>query len=313
MEQVLDGLKRHIFRGINTTTPLTADLASGSDTLQVRATTRFNPGDEVLLRRPAKGNESGGKYEHPANLAVAAIIDETHLQLNRAVQTDWLMADAPVLTKMIDGQFIQGIYLGDPENISQYPAIVLNGMSQESAEWMTFDSVKTTFNVEIGIYVLDSTQEAGYRFLLKMAKMVAKSLTEHIFPLANDFDVVQVTQNVSADSPIIHVSDTSSFCLGYPILIEDQFKTVEHKVNAIDPVANTITVYGPQVGLAFQLSDAPVVIKPNRFIYNSYPRRIDFGKIHKGTLLKAAVIDWFGDEEVLNAAGGGGWSDPNIR
>jgi hypothetical protein len=46
----------------------------------------------------------------------------------------------------------------------------------------------------------------------------------------------------------------------------------------------------------FKASDTSIII-PHRFIFNSWPATIEYGKIHKGELLKASVIRWFAEEE----------------
>ena len=48
----------------------------------------------------------------------------------------------------------------------------------------------------------------------------------------------------------------------------------------------------------FAVSNTSVAI-PKRFIFNSWPMNIEYGKIHKGELLKASVIRWFGEEEEM--------------
>jgi hypothetical protein len=63
----------------------------------------------------------------------------------------------------------------------------------------------------------------------------------------------------------------------------------------------------------YSASDSPIVILVKRFIFNSWPKQVELGKIHQGTLLKAATISWFGWEEIISPLGGGGWSEPTLK
>lgn len=317
MQQVLDGLRRYISRWARTTTPLISDCLATSDIVTVRTTRRFDKNSEVMLRRVAKAGEEQAKYEWYDDLKVIEVIDDTHLQLSRPVQFNWLVEDGATLAKCMYGQFLQGIYIGDPENISHFPAVTVNGLS-ETSEWLTIDSTKDTYNVEIGVFVQDTTQENGYRFLMQMAKLIKYGLSQNIFPLVNDYATTGMTADVLAGTKTVYVQDASLFCPAQMVLLEDQHKTAEHRVKEVFTAGNYIELLN-NVEDTYYASDGPIVIVPNRFIMNSYPKTIQYGKIHKGTLLKAAVIEWFGEEEVHQNTRRGGmlnsgsWTDTQIR
>jgi hypothetical protein len=302
MEAVVDSLRRIISRWTKTATPLLSDIAAGDDTLHVRTSKRFRKNDEVMLRGPTQ-------YEKH-RLRVQEVLDNNHIQLSEPLLFPWRVDDGAVLVKSFNGMFVQGVYVGDPENIPRFPAITINGISQDS-EWMTIDSVKDTFNVEIGIFVEDSTQEAGQRFLWRLTKLVRASLSNNLFPLVNDYDTTTVTADINLGDYFVKVADSGIFCVGDVMLIEDQYKTIENRIEEIVD-ETTIKLQHGMVG-AFDAADDPAAIHIRRFIFNSYPKSVNFGKITKGTLLKAGVIEWFGWEEVQNPTEGGGWSDTQLR
>jgi hypothetical protein len=94
------------------------------------------------------------------------------------------------------------------------------------------------------------------------------------------------------------------------LLIENQYQAIEHRVaQVID--ATTIEL-NLQMPVGFTVADGTQVIHVKRFIFNSYPKSINYGKTSKGTLLKAAVIDWFGWECEVPPGGGQGWTDPQL-
>ena len=63
--------------------------------------------------------------------------------------------------------------------------------------------------------------------------------------------------------------------------------------------ATTLEISEPGVCNDWLVSNNTQVIGVRRHIYNSWPHRIDYGKIFKGTMLKAATIDWFAWEEEI--------------
>ena len=72
--------------------------------------------------------------------------------------------------------------------------------------------------------------------------------------------------------------------------------------------STTIQIMTPS-NFYFPMNDTKVII-PHRFIFNSWPSEVTPGKIHKGTLLKAAVISFFCEETEQQIQGG--FSDPQL-
>jgi hypothetical protein len=305
MEEVLDSLRRIIGHWTRTITPLAVDAHIGDDILTVRNTIRFAVGDEIIVRGPTK-------YEKPPQFTISDIIDDTHFQVSSPIALKtWTVAEGSIVQKLIHGNKVEGIYIGDPENIPEFPAITINGISEETPEWLTLDSVKDVFNVEIMILVEDSTQEEGYRFLLRMAKLVKFALMNNLFPLVNDYATTAITADVQTGDTYIKVADSSVFACGNVILLEDMFKSREARVAQV--IDSTTLLLNGAMPATFMVSDGAIVIQVRRFIFNSYPKAINYGKIHKGTLLKAAVLDWYGWEEVFPPGYGDGWVDPQLH
>jgi hypothetical protein len=105
-------------------------------------------------------------------------------------------------------------------------------------------------------------------------------------------------------SGLINVDDVTLFEKGSRILIEDKWKVAEFVVSSVvtqnDDSSGIIQIKGNSC-YNFLVSDNTQIIKLERFIFNSWPTNIDYGKIFKGTMLKAATIDWFAwEEEIQN-------------
>lgn len=306
MEQVVDSLRRIIGKWTKPSVPLIANANIGDEVLQVKATNRFKVNDEIVLV------DSLRTYEKPSQFRVTEVIDKNHIRVSSPISLKvWRVSDTAVVQKLIDGSRIEGIYVGDPENIPKLPAITINPISEEVPEWMTMDSVKTVYNIEVGIFVEDSTQEEGSRLLWRLTKLVKFALMNNIFPLVNDYQTTALTQNASVGDGTIAVADSSLFTCGNVILLDNNYISREIRVESI--VDDTHITVTPLLANNWLVADDTQVILVNRFIMNSFPRNIQFGKIHKGTLMKAAVIDWFGWEEVIPPRGGDGWGDPQIH
>lgn len=293
MEEVLDSVRRIIHKWVNTTTRLLTDVSRGDTVLCVRNARRFTIGDQVMLK-----NDS--VYE--TGLIVSEIDTINHyVTLTTGILNDWTVAENTVLIKTIYEQFVQGIYIGDPQVIPLYPAITVNGISRNS-EWFTLESTKERYQIEINVFVKASTHEQGYRFLLNMADEIQRGLKYNIMPLVNDYDITSLAADVTAGDFDIRITDRSLVNNYRRIILEDSTESQENWVTywyteTEDPAQTAIRLKDC-VPFDFAV-DGTSVIVPKRFIFNSWPKDVQYGTIHKGELLKAAKISWFAEEEEM--------------
>lgn len=286
--EILDSVRRIIERWVNTYAILKSDASPGDTVLNVRSTVRFERNDEILLTNDTV-------YE--TGLYIKSIVDDTHIELKTPINFDWAVSDNAMVKKAIYGQIVQGVYLGDPSVIPQYPAITV-APDTRSSEWLTLESTKERYALTINIYVLDSTDEGSNRFLYKMTDIVQEGLKRNIFPLVNDYNVTAITQNASAGDFILKVADSDAVkttCAR--VRIEDPFKSEETAVTEIID-SNTIRL-ARCLFFDYDILDNPIIISPERLIFNSWPESIDYKKIQKDSLLKAATISWFAEEEEI--------------
>ncbi len=293
MEEVIDGVRRIIHNWVNTTSRIQSNLDRGDILISVANASRFAPGDQVMLK-------NNSVYE--TGLVVDSVNYLTNcVTLSSGILNDWTTAENAVLIKTIYEQFVQGIYFGEPDVIPRYPAITVNGVSRNS-EWLTIESTKEKYQLEIGVYVQASTHEKGDRFLKNLADTIQLGLKRNILPLVADYDVTSLAENVDACDTTIRVTDRSLFNHNRRIILEDDLESTENWVTGWfdeteDPAQNALQL-ADSVPYSFLAADTTVIV-PKRFIYNSWPSDIDYGLIHKGELLKAAKISWFAEEEEL--------------
>jgi len=291
MAEVLDGVRRIIHKWVNTTSRTQTDLVRGDTLITLANASRYQVGDQVMLK-------NNTVYE--TSLVVSEVNYDTNcVTLSTPILNNWTMAENTVLVKTIDEQFVQGIYIGEPDVIPRYPAITVNGVSRNS-EWLTLESTKERYQVEIGVYVQASTHERGYRFLMNLADTIQLGLKRNITPVISDYDITSLVEDVTACDTTIRVADRSLFNHYRRIILEDDLESTENIVTGWfneteDPQQNALQLHD-SIPYSF-LSDDTSVIVPKRFIYNSWPSDITYGDIHKGELLKGAKISWFAEEE----------------
>jgi len=287
MQEVLDSVRRIIWKWVNTITPLVSDINIGDKTIFVKNVRRFQTGDQIMVK-------DASVYE--VGLVIEEIdCDAQTLTVTTPFLNKWVVSPQTTIIKTIGNQFVQGIYIGDPDVIVRYPAITVNGTSR-SSEWMTLESTKERYDIEIGVFVQDSTHEEGYRFLMALTDTIQLGLKRNVIPIV--FDNIKITtlkENYVSNDPNIVVNDQSFFEPYHRIFIEDPYQYVETWTDVVYNDDETIKLKWP-LDLNFA-ADETYVSFPTRFIFNSWPATINYGKVHKGELLKASTISWFAEEE----------------
>ena len=293
MEEILDSVRRIVFKWVNTTSRIVSDVTRGDTTICVKNASRFSIGDAIML----KNNEV---YE--TGLVVSDVDNQSGtITVATSILNNWTVSDGAVVIKTIYEQFVQGIYIGEPEVIPMFPAITVNGVSRNS-QWLTLESTKERFEIEIGVLVKASTHEDGYRFLLNITDEIQAGLKRNIIPLVNDYDIISLTQNITAGDTTIWVDDRDKLNDYRRIIIEDEYESQENWVTYLynsteDPTEQSAKLHSP-VCWNFDSTETSIIV-PKRFVYNSWPADIQYGTIHKGELLKAATIRWFAEEEEM--------------
>ena len=293
MAEILDSVRRIIYKWVNTSTRINAEVSRGDTIICVRDSRRFTAGDQVMLKNSTV-------YE------TALIVDSVDtlaalITLTTPVLNDWTIAENTVLIKTINEQFVQGIYIGDPDVITRFPAITVNGISRTS-EWLTLESTKERYQIEVTVYVKGSTHEESYRFCMAMTDEIQKGLKYNIMPLVNDYNLTSLSQDITAGDLTIYVNNRSLLENSTRIIIEDPYETQETwgisiYDNEEDPSQQAVKL-SECAEFDFSASDTTIII-PSKHIFNSWPDSIQYGSIHKGELLKAAKISWFAEEEEM--------------
>ena len=296
MLDILDGIRRVISKWVNTQSRITADIANDPDVtigalVTVENTKRFCVGDNIFI---------GNGDELEKNLTIEKVESNTTLRLTTDVEniTKWNgeYGDGNVVViKAIHDHFVRGIHIGDPDVIPRFPAITVNGIGDES-EWATLRVTKEKYDIEINTFVPASSHEDGYRFLLEITGVIKKGLKRNFHLVMNNFRFIELLQPISEGDTVIYVADRDTLLENEYLILEDTYDVSLHFIltgyEDSDPTA--IHLQSP-VCFDFEVSDTQIMV-PNKYIHNSWPTRVDYGKIHKGELLKASTISFFAEE-----------------
>lgn len=300
MIDVLESVRRTIYRWINTTAILTEDALYNTDVIKVNSSIRFRAGDEVALHDGTNG-EPG--------LRIKEVVDRNTIILESPIKviTGWRVSSNAMLTKTYGGQFVQAVYIGEPDVIPRYPAITILGQNR-SSEWYTLGTTKEKYNIQIVVYAETNNHESSYRTVMQIAEIIQLGLKKNIFPLVGLYDTTSLIADVNAEDEFIKVADSSKFACEDKIVIENIYQAEELRVSSI-PDSTTLQVF-PNPHFPYKVNEQTKIIKLTRFIYNSWPSDVNYGFKYKGTLLHAASITWFGEEMEVQTRHG--WSDPQL-
>lgn len=291
MAEILDSVRRIIYKWVNTSSRINLNVTRGDIVISVADARRFTTGDQVMLKNSTV-------YE--TGLIVDSVDTDAHLvTLTTSVLNDWTIAENTVLIKTINEQFVQGIYIGDPDVISRFPAITVNGVSR-SSEWLTLESTKERYEIEVTVYVKESTHEEGYRFLMDITDEIQKGLKRNIMPLVSEYNLTSLARDITQGDLTIYVDDRSLFESNARIIIEDPYETQEVWVSTgwdeEDDPSQQAARLSDCAEYDFSASNTTIIV-PTRHVFNSWPSDVQYGSIHKGELLKASKISWFAEEE----------------
>lgn len=302
MLDVLESVRRIVYRWVNTQSPLVTNANPGDSIITVESTKRWQAGDELALVQ----------YDnrvHQPRLYVADILDNNRIQLRSPIRGSrvWETADNTVIRKTFDSQFFEGVFIGEPDVIAKYPAITIMGETRQS-EWMTLGTTKERYNLQLTVYTKQDSNERAYRSLLKMTETIERGLKNNIFPLIGPYNLSNLTADYLQGDTYIKVADSSVFQEGQSVVIENTHRAEESAVQCIVD-DTTLKLHLPYRN-SYSPDDDTKIIGLTRFIFNSWPALINYGHIHKGSFLHAATIEWFAEEQEIQEQGG--WLDPQL-
>lgn len=274
---------------------LTSEASQGSTSISITSTRRFNVGDKIAL--------IDQRTMDAEVLLISDIPDQRTLTFSTGLLGTYPVTGnsdtTSVVRKIIGAEtgteaFIQSIYLGDPTVISHYPAITID-MKTRSSEWMTIESTKETYNIDITIYITAADYGSQYEMMHSYVNAIEQALFRSFYPLVDPYFGGTLAEDVSYDDYLIKVTDPDTFtCHGDWLWLESLDYLKFNRINRY--LGNGVYELLRKVGQEFSAGDS--VISPKRHIFNTLPESTRFGTVMKETMLKAAIIGVTAQEEV---------------
>ena len=291
MLQLQEAIKKIIERYIVNLVPFSDAVAASSTTIPILSSGRFKLCDQVVIYSQARLDATGEAEIR----TISCIPDRNTIELDEGL-LDAYPAGTSFVQKLVGGNFVQAIYLGEPAKISHYPAITINA-TEKSNEWFTLSSTSETFQIDITIFTEAADYEASYRLMHIYAKQIETALFRSLYPLAEPYDTAILAQAVTPTDTIIQITDFQDLVnhlTGY-LFLESWDNLRSNRIKRI--ISSGVFELAMPVGGDFAAGDT--VIQPGRHFYNAFPRGIKFGTINQeSTVFKAAVISYMAQEEV---------------
>ena len=283
VEQVLKHIGRTVNRWLRTSVRLKEDTVVGSNIIKVISTRRFVKGDEIIIRDSVKGETAN---------TIDEVLDLETIRLTSNVQNVWNSSDNVLVEKTFNQTFLQAIYYGDISAAPKFPCVVIKAVDS-SSEWMALQITKEKYNVEISVYVEDSSAEEGYFWMIRAATAIQTGLKKNINCLVGPYRVKSLTANIDVNDYFIKINSTQDLFTPAIAYLEDKWSMQEIHIHSVID-SDTLKLQHP-VPIPFD-KDESVVIFMDRWFFNSFPSGINYGKLFKGTMLKSATISWFCEE-----------------
>ncbi len=288
MINLLEAIKTTIERFIVGRIAITTNLLTGDTQITVTSTRRFKLNDRLaILNKP-----------QPDQPTTAEIKQITCIPDNRTIIIDEpLSRDYPLITSAIEkthyGSFLDGIYLGNPQSLPNYPAITIELESKQN-EPLTLENTTETYNVLITVYSLASDFESQYKTMLHYASEIEHSLFRTMHPLVQPYRALTLAENVEPTDSLIRITEDCHLPRNTILFLESVDNTRQVRVK--DNLGNNIVQLTEPTGNSFAVNDS--VIQPGRWFYVTYCEQINVGTINSTDgVLKMAQLRYICKEE----------------
>ena len=289
---IADAYRKIIARFIVNERKITSAVATGDVVIAVESARRFQVGEKIVL---IDKNLSANNTYLSEVATIYDIPDNYHLVLESGAignyQPDSLIRKILGAEQGVE-DFIKGIYVGKPNNITHYPAITVDVKSR-SSDWFTLNSTKETYSIEIALYCSGADYEQQYRMMHAFVDKVESALFRSFYPLVEPYWQFTLAEDVSMNDSIIKIDQDALFC-GAMIFFESIDYLAFNRIE--ENKGNGVYRLRMPVGLDFSAGDH--VIIPRRHIFNTLPEGTQYGITPTG-MLKTAVITLRCEEEVL--------------
>lgn len=288
--EIQRAIKRIIEKFIANQIEVTSDIFAGDETIHVSNNRRLQRGDEIVVYNRDNPNSAEAFCVSELPNRTSIVISQPTLQHYSSNKT--------VLQKLVgyqglnhteDPEFLHGIYIGEPTVIPMFPAITIDAKSRNT-EWMTLESVKHDFTIDITVYVSGlAHHESQMELLYYYTDAIEKSLFRSFYPLVKPYALTTLAEDANAEDTLIKVSNPEFFRCGMGwIFFESATDLLSNRI--IESLGGGVLRLVQNVGRDFFAGDN--VIHPYIHVFNTMPASTQYGTINKGSPAKAGVISY---------------------
>lgn len=297
MFEILQSLKLIIERFIAKIVPLLQDVNEGDTIIFMATTRRFGLGEEIVIYNDANMEGSSRTIVNILDFNQIEIDSPMDFHIPASTGKVQKLMGLNIATEPNNAQFLSAVYIGEPDVIMQYPAITINAKSR-SSEWLTLESTKETYDIAISVYVQAADYETQYELMHAYTRAIEKSLFRSFYPLVKPYYSTVLAEAITPGDSLIKIVDENLLqCMAGWVWFESLHYLRHNRV--IESLGQGVYRLAFPMDRPFDVGDA--VIRPQRHIFNSIPRGTQYGTVNKDSMLKASVISWTCDEEVLRS------------
>jgi hypothetical protein len=292
MLEIQRALKRVIERFIENRMPLLQDAVAGNTYVEVPTTRRFLEGEWLVVYSDESGSPVGEAHQ------ISRVCGTNLLELGGTLEESYNTTTGNV--KKLLGYtpahqtFMSDIYLGEPDVIREFPAITINATNR-SSEWLTLESTKETYEIDITVYVLAAMYEFQYEQMHAYIKAIENALYRSFYPLVEPYLSTTLAEDYAPGDTVIRITDEDLFTRAWGVIFLENYDFLR-SARLLEYHGHGVYDLKHPIGKAFSAGDT--VVCPLRHIFDSRPHGTRYGTVNKGTMLKAGVVSWRGSEEV---------------
>lgn len=294
MLNLLETVRSVIERYVIGRQSLTESANAGDTTLYVASSRRYNAGDIIAVySKPTPDAASLAELRTISAVPTPDAADSRHRIVIDSPVTQTYDAETSGVEKTVSGQFVDGIYLGDPARLPAFPSITIEAASKTS-EGLTIGSDRRDFELEIMVYADGATYDAQYRAMLHYAEQIEESLFRSVIPLVKPYDLRTLAEPVNAGDTVIRLTESLSGATCAPVWLESPDRRLLNRIG--EDLGNAVYSLIMPAGFDFNAGDS--LIRPRRGFFDSRLTDVKYGSLTKDSAtLQAARLRFQASEE----------------
>jgi len=291
MIDLLDAVKSTIERYIVGRIACTQDPREGDTTIHLQTSRRLSvPEDVVVYSKPTSTEPAIAERR-----TIESVPDSTTIVIDQPLTQDYENA---AIEKTVNGQFIDGVYLGDPPTLPSYPAITIEALDKDN-EWSTLGRTAETHSLDVTVWASHTDYENQYRTMLHYSRLIENSLFRSLMPLVPPYLTQTLSEPITETDTLYRVTSDSPVAAGWAQI---WFESADHLRMSRCRCYHGNGVYELAIAPGANFPAGSKVIIPQRYFYDAFPSGIQYGSGTDGDRqLKYARIFYSPKEECIRS------------